>query len=275
MLKARDAHFEVAGRALVAAASLGVAPGEVVAIVGPNGAGKSTLVKLLAGELHLSGGAIDLNHAPLARWRPAERARMLAVLPQESRLGFAFTGLEVALFGRYPHRDGLTSRDDRAIALETLAMADATHLAERDFTTLSGGEKARVHLARVFAQVWAPREIDSRAQARYMLLDEPIAALDPAHQHMALTAVRRFAARSNDTLGVVAVLHDLNLAAHYCDRIVMMKEGRIVHDGAPRETLTAARIDAVFGLAVKVLDHPDTGGPLIAAAYRPEERLPA
>jgi iron complex transport system ATP-binding protein len=220
---------------------------------------------LLAQELSPSGGAIELNHLPLNDWRALERARMLAVLPQESKLAFAFTGLEVALFGRYPHHGGLLARDDRRIAMEALAMADATHLAERDFTTLSGGERARVQLARVLAQLWTPCTVDGKRQPRYLLLDEPTAALDLKHQHATLQAARDFARREGD-VGIIAVLHDLNLAAQYADCLLLMQRGRIAAEGKPVDVLTAERVEAVFEIQVNVMRHPDSGLPLIAAA---------
>ncbi len=269
MLTARDLSFYAGSRALVDKVSLTAAPGEFVAIAGPNGAGKSTLIKLLAQELMPASGIIELNRLPLNDWRALERARMLAVLPQESKLAFAFTGLEVALFGRYPHcttRAGMLARDDRRIAMEALAMADATHLAERDFTTLSGGEKARVQLARVLAQLWTPCTVDGKRQPRYLLLDEPTAALDLKHQHATLAAARDFARREGD-VGIIAVLHDLNLAAQYADRLLLMQHGHIAVQGRPAEVLTAECIEAVFEIKVNVMRHPDSGAPLIAATH--------
>ena len=265
MLTARDLSFYAGSRALVDKVSLTAAPGEFVAIAGPNGAGKSTLIKLLAQELAPASGLVELNHLPLNDWRALERARMLAVLPQESKLAFAFTGLEVALFGRYPHHAGMLARDDRRIALEALAMADATHLAERDFTTLSGGEKARVQLARVLAQLWTPCTLDGKRQPRYLLLDEPTAALDLKHQHATLAAARDFARREGD-VAIIAVLHDLNLAAQYADRLLLMQHGRLKAEGKPADVLTAECVEAVFEIKVNVMRHPDSGAPLIAVA---------
>ncbi|MBL8376379.1 MAG: heme ABC transporter ATP-binding protein [Burkholderiales bacterium] len=265
MLSLRALTFRAAGRALVDAVSLSVAPGEVVAVAGPNGAGKSTLLRLMAGEIEAAQGDIVLNGRPLHRWRAQERARMLAVLPQESRLAFAFTGLEVALFGRYPHRAGVLAREDRQIAMAALALTDAAHLADRDFTTLSGGEKARVQLARVLAQLWTPCEMAGTRLTRLLLLDEPTAALDLKHQHATLAAARRFAQAQGD-VGVIAVLHDLNLAAQYADRVLLMRAGAVAAQGTPREVLTRNQVEEIFDIRVRVLRHPLGGTPLIAAA---------
>jgi iron complex transport system ATP-binding protein len=268
MLRATHLHYAVAGRALVREVSLTVAPGEFLAVLGPNGAGKTTLLKLLAGEAAPHGGTVELNGRPLAQWRHAQRAQIRAVLPQESRLAFAFTALEVALFGRYPHRAGALTRGDREIARAALAATDCAHLAARDFTTLSGGEKARVQLARVLAQLWEPCVIDGRRQPRCLLLDEPTAALDLAHQHATLAAARRFAHEQGD-VAVLAVLHDLNLAAQYADRLLMLREGAVAATGTPAQVLTEPGIESVFGLPVRVLRHPDTGLPLVAARATP------
>ena len=264
MLRAMRLGYSAGGRDLVRELSMAVVPGEFVAVLGPNGAGKTTLLKLLAGEIEPHRGAVELNGKAMTTWRHAERARMRAVLPQESRLAFAFTALEVALFGRYPHRAGALTRQDRAIAHAALAATDCAHLLARDFTTLSGGEKARVQLARVLAQLWEPCAIGARRLPRCLLLDEPTAALDLAHQHATLATARRFAREQGD-IAVVAVLHDLNLAAQYADRLVMLQEGSVAAAGTPHEVLNAATIERVFGLAVRVLRHPDSGLPLIAA----------
>ena len=265
MLRAENLTYSVAGRALVRDVSMTAAPGEFLAILGPNGAGKTTLLKLLSGEVETRQGTVELNGQPLAKWKHAERARMRAVLPQESKLAFSFTALEVALFGRYPHRAGILNRQDREIARAALAATDCAHLMERDFTTLSGGEKARVQLARVLAQLWEPCEIHGAVLPRCLLLDEPTAALDLAHQHATLAAARNFA-RAHGDVAVVAVLHDLNLAAQYADRLILMRDGGVFAAGAPVTVLSAETIEAVFGLPVRVLRHPDTGLPLIAAA---------
>ena len=269
MLRAADLTFSAAGRALVRDVSLNAAPGEFVAILGPNGAGKTTLLKLLSGESAPHAGTVELNGRALGRWRHAELARMRAVLPQESKLAFSFSVIEVALFGRYPHRAGALNREDREIARQALAATDCLHLMQRDFTTLSGGEKARVQLARVLAQLWEPCAIEERGATRVLprclLLDEPTAALDLAHQHATLAAARRFA-RAHGDVAVIAVLHDLNLAAQYADRLIMMREGVVAAMGSPTAVLKADTIEAVFGLPVRVLRHPDTDLPLIAAA---------
>lgn len=243
------------GRALLRDLELAVRPGEVLIVLGANGAGKSTLLRCLSGELTPDDGMLSLNGQALATWTPRDCAKRRATLPQQSLLNFPFTALEVALMGRIPH--GGPRRADIDIATQALAAAEAAHLAERRYTTLSGGERQRVHLARVLAQVWQPLPTD---EPRYLLLDEPTANLDLSHQHTTLGLMRQWAWCG---LGVLVVLHDLNLAAQYGDRIAVLKEGRLAAVGEPRGVLEPALIAEAFGLPVRVIAHPELDCPLV------------
>ena len=234
--------------------SVTLQPGEVLGVLGPNGAGKSTLLGAMNGELPLAGGSVSLDGRPLESWPGTERARRLAVLPQSSSLNFAFPVEAVVGFGRLPHDNG--RRRDEEIVREAMAAADATHLAGRSYLALSGGERQRVHLARVLAQLWPG------GQQQVLLLDEPTSALDPLHQHTTLRAVRDFAGRG---AAVLVILHDLNLAARYCDRLLLLHEARTHLLGTPHEVLQAEPLRTVFGLDVLVQEHPERGHPLIIA----------
>lgn len=227
-------------------------PGQVLGVLGPNGAGKSSLLGALCGELAPSHGCVTLDGQPLDRWPGQARAQRLAVLPQVSSLGFAFRVEEVVGMGRLPHGSG--RQRDREIIEQALRAADAWHLLERSYLALSGGERQRVHLARVLAQLW-PGE-----QGATLLLDEPTSMLDPLHQHTTLQAVRRFADRG---AAVLVILHDLNLAARYCDRILLLEAGRAHALAAPEQALTPASLTSVFGIDVLVQPHPERGHPLI------------
>ncbi|MCQ3978193.1 MAG: heme ABC transporter ATP-binding protein [Anaerolineae bacterium] len=255
-LETLDVSFKIGVKTLLQNISLAIEPGQVVAVVGPNGAGKSTLLKILSGDLPPSAGKVLLQGKPLAGWPLPERARMRAVLPQQSRLQFPFTALEVVLMGRMPHTSGRESRRDYEIAWAALAAADVSHLAGRLYPTLSGGEQQRVQLARVLAQIW---EVPPQGQ-RYLLLDEPTTSLDLRHQGNTLKIVCDFA---HNGVGVLAILHDLNLAAQYADRIMLLREGRSIALGVPGEVLTPALIQAVFDLPVVTLSHPQHECPLI------------
>jgi iron complex transport system ATP-binding protein len=190
----------------------------------------------------------------LGRWTGTQRAQRLAVLPQVSTLDFAFRVEEVVGMGRLPYQTGQV-RDDEIIAA-ALTAADAGHLSGRSYLALSGGERQRVHLARVLAQLW-PGQV-----GQTLLLDEPTSMLDPLHQHTTLQAVREFADRG---AAVLVILHDLNLAARYCDRILLLEGGRPVALDTPEQVLRPDSLKAVFGLEVLVQPHPERGHPLIIA----------
>ena len=250
-LQAREVTVQRGGATLLDGVSIQLHAGELVALVGPNGAGKSTLLKTLSGELVPDAGSVLMHERELHNWLPQQAAQMRAVLPQASSLSFSFTALEVVLFGRLPHR---TRARDHEIARAALALTDCSALAERDYLTLSGGEKARVQLARVLAQVWEPA--DAPVPARVLLLDEPTAALDLKHQHSVLRIARE-RTRSEQAFAVLAVLHDLSLAAQYADGIVLMDRGKIVDSGPPAQVLTPEQLQAVFGYPVRVVPLPD------------------
>lgn len=264
MLECSSLCVRAGWRRLLVDVDLAVAAGELVAVLGENGAGKTTLLRALAGEplapLRASG-SVTLAGRPILAWS----ARLRAVLPQHTDLAFAFTAEEVARLGRYPH--GGAAADDLLIAQRALQLADAAHLAQREVATLSGGERARVFLAAVLAQLW---ETESD-QPRFLLLDEPTAALDLAHQHHLLATAREFAATRG--LGVLAILHDLNLAAQYADRVLVLRDGRLLAQGAPREVLTPALIAEGFSVAARVLAHPLKPALLIATAQRSSNPL--
>jgi iron complex transport system ATP-binding protein len=240
VLVASAVSVSLDGREVLSDVSLAVAPGEVLALVGPNGAGKSTLLSVLSGERHPSSGSVTLDGRPLAAYSPLELARRRAVLTQDNALSFPFRVLEVIGMGRAPWtRTAELADDSRAIA-SAAARADVTHLAGRRFTELSGGERARVSLARVLAQ-----------ETGIVFLDEPTAALDLRHQEDVLRIARDLAAAGR---GVVVVVHDLSLAGAVADRVALLSGGRLAAVGTPSEVLSADRISAVYGLPVRVVE---------------------
>jgi iron complex transport system ATP-binding protein len=234
--------------------SLQVAGGEVVALLGPNGAGKTTLLRVLAGDEPPAEGEVRLEGRPLAAWSARDLARKRAVLSQSTSLEFGFTGFEVALMGRMPHVELRETPRDLAIVQAALEAAGVAHLADRVYTTLSGGERQRVQLARVLAQM------EGADQAGLLLLDEPTSNLDVAHQHAALRLARE---RARAGAGVLAVLHDLNLAGQYADRLALMREGRLVACGPPAQVLTSENIWQVFEVDTVVVPHPTLPVPLL------------
>ena len=256
MIEAKNIDVIIDARKLLDDVSLRMPAGEVLVVVGPNGAGKSTLRKVLCGDLQPSGGEVRMSNRPLADWPLPERAKVRAVLPQDSSLAFPFTVLEVVLMGRAPHLKGAESKHDYEIARAALLAVEAQHLEERIYPTLSSGERQRVHLARVLAQIWE----SSQSNTRYLLLDEPISNLDIAHQHQILRISRNLAEQQ---VAVLVILHDLNLAAQYADKIAMLKDGRIIALDVPAQILTPELIQETFGVAVGVIKHPYFECPLI------------
>jgi iron complex transport system ATP-binding protein len=245
----QSAGHHVGGVALVADVTLEIRYGEVLALVGPNGAGKSTLLGMLAGDLAPTAGTALLDDRRLDEWTPKELARARSVLLQANQVAFSFSAQQVIEMGRAPWIGTPGSDDDARAIAAAVAATDVTHLIERGFPTLSGGEKARVSLARVLAQ-----------DTTVVLLDEPTAALDLRHQEDVLRIARGLAA---DGRAVVVVLHDLSLAAAYADEVAILAGGRLVAHGAPDAVLTADRVEEVYGIPVRVLRDEDTGRPVI------------
>ncbi|KXU81929.1 heme ABC transporter ATP-binding protein [Aeromonas enteropelogenes] len=229
--------------------------GTLTALLGPNGAGKSTLLKCLTGELEHEGN-ITLFGQDRRLWDSNQLAHRVGVLPQSSSLNFPFLCEEVVAMGRLPHSEPAKQRDE--IVLAAMTHAGVEHLAKRLYPGLSGGERQRVQFARVLAQIWqAPDEVQ---QPRLLLLDEPTSALDLKYQHQLLTMARALASRNT---AVLVVLHDLNLAARYADRLVMLEQGKLMADGTPAEVLTPTLIARLYDYPAQVLHHPDSGLPMV------------
>lgn len=233
------------GRALLDGVSLSVRPGEVVGLLGPNGSGKSTLLRILARLAAPSSGSITLNGNPIAGLDRRLTARTLGYLPQSARSDWPISARETVMLGRTPFLSPLTriSEADHAAVENALAVTDTAHLANRTVTTLSGGERMRVMLARVLA-----------GSPTLLLLDEPVTGLDPRHQLEAMLLLDRLA---RDGRGTLVVLHDLTLAARFCHRVYVLHEGRVVAEGPPAEALDAATIAAAFEVEARRIGDGD------------------
>ncbi len=235
--------FRRGNRQILIDIDLEVVSGRVLALVGPNGAGKSSLLGVLAGDLAASAGRVEMLGRSVDAWRPADLARHRAVLLQANEVSFPFTVAEVVEMGRNPwlgHSDRV--QDERAVQ-SGIARTDIAHLLERPFTALSGGEKARVSLARVLAQ-----------DTGIVLLDEPTAALDLRHQEEVMTVARELA---DEGRAVVVVLHDLSIAGAYADRVAVIESGRLVAHGTPDDVITARQIAQTYGIDVHGTTTPD------------------
>ena len=237
------------GRPVLDDVSVDVRIGEVLVLVGPNGAGKSTLLAALSGDQDVHTGTVHLDDRDLGEWTALEMAQRRAVLPQQNTVGFSFTARQVITMGRSPWARTPRSDDDAAAIAEAMRICDVVAFADRPFTALSGGERARVALARVLAQ-----------RTETILLDEPTAALDLGHQETVMHLAR---SRAEQGTAVVVVLHDLALAAAYADRIVVLEQGRVAADGPPGVVLSEALLPRVYGHPVAVIEHPVTGATLV------------
>ena len=252
-LEIQNATVNVGDKTLLNDVSITIEAGQVVTVLGPNGAGKSTLMKVACGERPLTSGRVFLNGRN--KWDLRQQALMLGVLPQSSSLNFPFTVEEVVLLGRTPCSSD--RHENLSIVEQALHKVDAQHLKHRQYTTLSGGERQRVHMARVLSQIWDK----SPSGNRFLLLDEPTSALDPAHQQLTLKIARQQA--DEHGIGVMVILHDLNLAARYSDQLVILQDGNIAAQGTPRNVLTPKIVYSVFNIDVSVSDHPEHSCPLV------------
>lgn len=226
--------------------------GDFLGVIGPNGCGKSTLLAALTGWLALRHGTIRLLGQPLASYPQQELARLMAVVPQASVPAFAFSVREAVEMGRYPHlgRFAVPSATDRAIVDEALELTDLTTLQHRPVDHLSGGEYQRVTIARALAQ-----------QPRILLLDEPTAHLDIGHQQAIFELLVRL--HSERDMAVLCVSHDINLAAEYCPRLLLMSLGQVVVEGTPEEVITESYLGDVYATLVRVHANPYSGQPLV------------
>lgn len=260
MITAENVSYRIKSKEILREVSMEMRGGEILAVVGQNGAGKSSLLKILCGDLRPTGGAVTMENRLLDEWKAADRARIRAVLPQDSGLNFPFTAFEVVLMGRAPHLGKTESQYDYEIAEAALATFAVADLRDRIYPTLSGGERQRVQLARVLAQIWEP----TGEQPRYLFLDEPIASLDLAHQHQTLKAITEFA---REGVGVFLILHDLNLTAQYADRVLVLHDGAVLAADTPAEIFTPPLLKQAFGVEAVISKHPFFDCPLIILSH--------
>jgi len=248
-LEVQNLTFAYDGRPVLREVSFCLMPGEVLGLIGPNGAGKSTLIRLAAGFLRPVAGTVRLFGHPPVEWSPRELARLVALVPQRAYIPPTFTVWESALLGRTPYLGflGVPQERDRQATWRALEWVGIAHLADRYIGELSGGEQQRVVLARALTQ-----------EPRCLLLDEPTIHLDIHHQVAILSLIRRMAVEQG--IAVLIVLHDLNLAVTFADRLALLVDGALMALGDPKEVLCRERLTAVYGNAVAVFPRPDDGG---------------
>jgi iron complex transport system ATP-binding protein len=253
LLVAREISVRLGGRTILDNVSVTLPPNEFVALVGPNGAGKTTLIKALAGLIP-AFGKVEIEGRDRAQMKARERAKTLAYLPQGHDFSWPLPAAEIVALGRFPHADPFSpvTPEDRQAVTQALELTGMKAYATRIVTTLSGGERARIALARVLA-----------TQAKILLADEPTMSLDPRHQFVVMEILRHTARMRGATL---AVVHDLSLAARYADRVLILEKGRIVAEGKPAETLTPDRIAKFFGVEADMVTLGGATVPLVRRA---------
>ncbi|EDM36828.1 hemin ABC transporter ATP binding protein [Pedobacter sp. BAL39] len=252
MLIADTLSYIAGNRSLVKDVSFSIRPGEMLVILGANGAGKSTLLRMLSGEKKPSKGNIKLDDLDLNTYTDPQLALKRAVLNQQNIVSMAFKVHEIVMMGRYPHYKNNPGDNDQIIVLHVMQLTGVDQLSERSYLSLSGGEQQRVQLARILAQIWdVPNAL--------LLLDEPVSGLDLQYQQQTLAIAK---ALSKKDFMVISVLHDINLAAQYADRVLMMKNGRKWYDGAPSEVLNTKNIYEVFEIEADIFTNPKTLKPL-------------
>lgn len=255
MIKATNLSVRLSGKQVLHGVSIDAPAGHLTAIIGPNGSGKSTSLKAISGELSYEG-SVTINGRDIAKLKPWELAMRRAVLPQTTVISFPFTVREIVRMGLSGGASADSEKLD-AIARNALEAVDLAGFAGRFYQELSGGEQQRVQLARALCQIWEPVQ---DGEPCFLLLDEPVSALDIRHQLAIMQLAKDFCTRGG---GVIAIMHDLNLTAMFADRMVMMKAGRVEAAGPPREVMTDAVMQRVFGCSMRVNTTPSGDTPFI------------
>jgi iron complex transport system ATP-binding protein len=256
MISAEQIKYSVGTKNILNNISVKFLPGTCNLIIGPNGSGKSTLIKLLSGEINNFDGQLSYNGSDIKNLTKLALAASRAVLSQQTELSFPMTVEEVVLLGRNPHFEFNPSKKDIEIVKEVMALLDLNSFTHRNYQTLSGGEKQRVHYARVLAQIW---EIP-KGEQRYLFLDEPLNNLDIYYQQIFLSIA---VSLLNDTTTLIGVVHDINIALRYADQLFFLKEGALIKNGAPEKIVDAILIKEVFNIDTQLMLHPSTGKPVV------------
>ena len=256
MLSTKGIQYSIGKNHILKGISAEFLPGELAMIVGPNGSGKSTFLKIFSGEINKFDGQVLYDDVSIQSISKEELATRRAVMSQQTELGFPLTVEEVVMMGRYPHFTFNPGAKDHSICNEVMVKMDLEAFKERNYTTLSGGEKQRVQYARVLSQIWD----DPGQGCRYLFLDEPLNNLDIAYQQDFLQVAN---ALKNKNTVLVAVMHDLNLAIQYADKLLFFKEGALAACGKPKDLITEELIRQVFNVSTHIINNPVTNQPLV------------
>lgn len=256
MLRTENISYSIGKKDILKNVSATFLPGEFNMILGPNGSGKSSFLKIFSGEINKFQGTVLYESKKIKDFRKEELAKKRAVMSQQADLGFPLLVNEVVMMGRYPHFTFNPNKKDITICHEAIERMNLSEFKQRNYLTLSGGEKQRVQYARVLAQVWE-KPVEGY---HYLFLDEPLNNLDINYQHEFLQAAVDI---MKEHTVLIAVMHDINLAAHYADNLLFLKEGELVVHGKPKEILTENIIEKIFNIKTTVIQNPVTGKPLI------------
>lgn len=256
MLSIKNISYNIGSKKILQGVSIDFTPGKFHVILGPNGSGKSTFLKVFSGELKPATGTVFYDEKDVFLMSKIAVAQRRSVMSQQADLQFPLSVAEIVMMGRYPHFNYKPSLNDRNICNEIIRKLNIESFLERDYLTLSGGEKQRVQFARTLAQIW---EVPAET-SRYLYLDEPINNLDIYYQHQFLQSAKSF---TNPKTVTVAVLHDINLAIQYADTISLMKDGKLFYHGIPEQVITSELIEEVFRIPIEILVHPTSGKPIL------------
>lgn len=256
MLKTQNLYYRIGKKLILNGINTEFNPGEFNMILGPNGSGKSSFLKIFSGEINKYEGTVFYGQEKIVHLKKEELAKHRAVMSQQPELSFPLMVEEVVMMGRYPHFSFNPNKKDEDICNEVMDRMNLASFKERNYLTLSGGEKQRVQYARVLAQVWEKPAIG----CRYLFLDEPLTSLDINYQQEFLQIAREFT--KADTV-MVAVMHDINLAIQYADKLFFLKEGELVAHGKPKDILSEELIKKVFNVSVTIINNPVTNNPLV------------
>lgn len=255
MLSISSINYRLGKKQILYDVSANFLPGTFNMIMGQNGSGKSSFLKIFSGEINSYSGTVLYNNRPIQSYKKSELAKFRAVMSQQPELSFPLTVEEVVMMGRYPHFDFQPTQNDKKICNEVMSRMQLNNFKERNYLTLSGGEKQRVQYARVLSQIW-----ESKNHFRYLFLDEPLNNLDIAYQQEFLEIATEL--KTNETI-LVAVMHDINLAAQFGDQLFFMKDGKMAASGKPSTILSETLIEQIFGVKTTLLKNPVSELPLV------------
>ncbi|HMS33765.1 MAG TPA: heme ABC transporter ATP-binding protein [Ignavibacteria bacterium] len=257
MLEVKNVEYVIGGKKLLKNVSLDFLKNEFVVVMGQNGAGKTTLLNILAGSLKPTGGEVSVFKKKIESFDKTDLAKKRAVLSQHYDIAFPISVEEIVMMGRYPHFLNVPSKDDIEIVSNAIDMMGMSEFKLRDYNTLSGGEAQKVQMARVISQIWQ----EDHSEPKILFLDEPVSSLDMHYQHLILKLIREYSLKN---ILVIGVIHDINLAFEYADRVIFMKNGSVVKSYNSKEAIDTAVLKEIFEIEIGLIKNPYSDKPMFA-----------